>query len=111
MSMFIPTASRVNVAFSCDCLNNGEYWGHVFTYNVCANDTYDVIATKRYSSLMNKESLMRDDGYPDNSFQDNNVTLKVTVNCSCENKDVSKDYGLLLPIRGGQEKIWSLSHW
>ncbi|PHU00847.1 hypothetical protein BC332_30634 [Capsicum chinense] len=111
MSMFIPTASRVNVAFSCDCLNNGKYWGHVFTYNVCANDTYDLIATKRYSSLMNKESLMRDDGYPDNSFQDNNVTLKVTVNCSCENKDVSKDYGLLLPIRGGQEKIWSLSHW
>ncbi|KAM3378250.1 lysM domain receptor-like kinase 3 isoform X1 [Capsicum galapagoense] len=103
-STFIPTATRVNVAFPCDCLNNGEYLGHVFTYNVRANDTYDLIATRRYSSLTNKESLMRDNSYPDNSFQDNNVTLKVTVNCSCGNKDVSRDYGLFItyPMRPGE---------
>ncbi|CAN4111209.1 unnamed protein product [Withania somnifera] len=95
--------SRVNVAFSCDCLNNGEFLGHVFPYKIQANETYDLIATRSYSSLMTKESLMRDNRYPNNSIP-NDVTLKVTVNCTCGNKDISKDYGLFItyPMRPGE---------
>ncbi|XP_049396285.1 lysM domain receptor-like kinase 3 [Solanum stenotomum] len=102
-STFILTESRVNVPFRCDCLNNGEFLGHVFSYNVCANDTYDLIATRLYSSLTNKELLMRDNSYPDNNIPDH-VTLNVTVDCSCGNKDVSKDYGLFItyPMRQGE---------
>lgn len=102
-STFIPTESRVNVAFPCDCINNGEFLGRVFPYNARVNDTYDLIATRRYSSLTTKESLMRDNSYPGNSIPDD-VTLKVTVNCSCGNKDVSKDYGLFItyPMRPGE---------
>ncbi|KAH0784531.1 hypothetical protein KY290_004129 [Solanum tuberosum] len=102
-STFILTESRVNVPFRCDCLNNGEFLGHVFRYNVSANDTYDLIARRRYSSLTNKELLMRDNSYPDNNIPDH-VTLNVTVNCSCGNKDVSKDYGLFItyPMRPGE---------
>ncbi|KAK4739171.1 hypothetical protein R3W88_002868 [Solanum pinnatisectum] len=102
-STFILTESRVNVPFRCECLNNGEFLGHVFRYNVSANDTYDLIARRRYSSLTNKELLMRDNSYPDNNIPDH-VTLNVTVNCSCGNKDVSKDYGLFItyPMRPGE---------
>ncbi|XP_049351791.1 lysM domain receptor-like kinase 3 [Solanum verrucosum] len=102
-STFILTESRVNVPFRCDCFNNGEFLGHVFRYNVSANDTYDLIARRRYSSLTNKELLMRDNSYPDNNIPDH-VTLNVTVNCSCGNKDVSKDYGLFItyPMRPGE---------
>ncbi|XP_027772817.1 lysM domain receptor-like kinase 3 isoform X2 [Solanum pennellii] len=102
-STFILTESRVNVPFRCDCLNNGEFLGHVFSYNVSANETYDLIATRRYSSLTNKELLMRDNSYPDKIIPDH-VTLKVTVNCSCGNKHVSKDYGLFItyPMRPGE---------
>ncbi|XP_069147664.1 lysM receptor-like kinase 13 isoform X2 [Solanum lycopersicum] len=102
-STFILTESRVHVPFRCDCLNNGEFLGHVFSYNVSANETYDLIATRRYSSLTNKELLMRDNRYPDNNIPDH-VTLNVTVNCSCGNKHVSKDYGLFItyPMRPGE---------
>ncbi|XP_055816823.1 lysM domain receptor-like kinase 3 [Solanum dulcamara] len=102
-STFILTESKVNVPFRCDCLNNGEFLGHVFPYNVSANDTYDLIATRRYSSLTNKELLMRDNRYPDSNIPDH-VTLNVTVNCSCGNKDVSNDYGLFItyPMRPGE---------
>ncbi|CAN4108670.1 unnamed protein product [Withania somnifera] len=46
---------------------------------------------------------MRDNRYPNNSIP-KDVTLKVTVNCSCGNKDVSKDYGLFItyPMRPGE---------
>ncbi|XP_049351790.1 lysM domain receptor-like kinase 3 [Solanum verrucosum] len=102
-STFILTESRVNVPFRCDCLNNGEFLGHVFSYIVSANDTYDLIATRLYSSLTNKELLMRDNSYPENNIPDH-VTLNVTVNCSCGNKDASKDYGLFItyPMRPGE---------
>ncbi|XP_006361893.1 chitin elicitor receptor kinase 1-like [Solanum tuberosum] len=102
-STFILTESRVNVPFRCDCLNNGEFLGHVFSYIVSANDTYDLIATRLYSSLTNKELLMRDNSYPENNIPVH-VTLNVTVNCSCGNKDVSKDYGLFItyPMRPGE---------
>ncbi|KAJ8529449.1 hypothetical protein K7X08_036284 [Anisodus acutangulus] len=38
---------------------------------------------------------MRVNSYPEGNIP-NNVTLNVTVNCSCGNKDVSKDYGLFI---------------
>lgn len=103
-STFIASESRVNVPFRCDCLNNGEFLGHVFQYyNVSAGDTYGLIATRHYSNLTNKELLIRDNSYEDGNIPDD-VTLNVTVKCSCGNKDVSKDYGLFItyPMRPGE---------
>ncbi|MCD9639047.1 hypothetical protein HAX54_023327 [Datura stramonium] len=46
---------------------------------------------------------MRYNSYPDSNIPVN-VTLNVTVKCSCGNKDVSKDYGLFItyPMRPGE---------
>ncbi|XP_059312116.1 lysM domain receptor-like kinase 3 [Lycium ferocissimum] len=100
----ILAESRINIPFRCDCLNNGEFLGHVFPYNVSYNDTYDLIAMRYYSNLTNKEWLTRVTSYPEGNIPDYNVTLNVTVNCSCGNKDVSKDYGLFItyPMRPGE---------
>lgn len=53
--------------------------------------------------MTNKELLIRDNSYEDGNIPDD-VTLNVTVKCSCGNKDVSKDYGLFItyPMRPGE---------
>lgn len=80
---------RVNVPFSCDCLNNGDYLGHVFTYPVYSGCTYDYVASE-YSNLITGEWLSRINNYPEMT------ALNVIVNCSCGNEHVSKDYSLFL---------------
>ncbi|XP_019235904.1 PREDICTED: lysM domain receptor-like kinase 3 isoform X2 [Nicotiana attenuata] len=94
---------KIKIPFRCDCLNNGDYLGHVFPYNLRSGDTYGSVAAE-YSGLVTEEWLMRVNSYPYNNIPVNNVTLNVTVNCSCGNKEVSEDYGLFItyPIRPGE---------
>ncbi|XP_045829752.1 lysM domain receptor-like kinase 3 [Trifolium pratense] len=86
--------SRVNVPFSCDCIND-EFLGHTFLYEIYPGDTYASIAEFTFSNLTTKESIEKDNDYsPDNIPVDG--TLNVTVNCSCGKREVSKDYGLFI---------------
>nr|XP_033517695.1 chitin elicitor receptor kinase 1-like isoform X1 [Nicotiana tomentosiformis] len=80
----IIAATRINIPFSCDCLDGG-FLGHVFPYKVKSADFFGQVATS----------------YSDLTTSDTNVTLNVVVNCSCGDRDVSKDYGLFVtyPIR------------
>nr|KAJ0185600.1 hypothetical protein LSAT_V11C900498680 [Lactuca sativa] len=94
---------RINVPFSCDCIN-GDFLGHIFSYTVRSQDTYRVIASERYANLTTAEWIQRFNSYPANRIPDVNVTLNVTVNCSCGDSSISKDYGLFVtyPLRSGE---------
>ncbi|KAJ6686869.1 CHITIN ELICITOR RECEPTOR KINASE 1-LIKE [Salix purpurea] len=89
----IPALSRINIPFPCDCIND-EFLGHFFTYTVTTGDTYDKVAAN-YSGLTTTPSLMRFNSYPELNIPDNGV-LNVSVNCSCGDASVSKDYGLFM---------------
>ncbi|XP_020962823.1 lysM domain receptor-like kinase 3 isoform X1 [Arachis ipaensis] len=93
--------SRINIPFPCDCIN-GEFLGHVFEYSAIEGDTYDLIAKMRYSDLTTVEILQRFNNYDPNHVPVN-AKVNVTVNCSCGNSHVSKDYGLFVtfPLRVG----------
>jgi chitin elicitor receptor kinase 1 len=69
---FVRKSTKVNVPFPCDC-SNDEFPGHTFLYELQPRDTYASISEER---------IQRDNVYG---------TLNVTVNCSCENGEVSKD--------------------
>lgn len=94
--------TRTNIPFRCDCIG-GEFLGHVFTYDVVSGDTYETIAQQYYSNLTTVQLLRRFNSYPDFNIPDTGQ-LNVTVNCSCGDKDVSKDYGLFVtyPLRPGE---------
>lgn len=95
----VPASIRVNVPFPCDCIG-GEFLGHIFQYNLAAEDTYISIATQNYSNLTTAEWLQKFNPYKPTSIPDSG-TLNVTINCSCGNSEVSKDYGLFItyPLR------------
>ncbi|OMO84778.1 hypothetical protein COLO4_21849 [Corchorus olitorius] len=99
-SVFADT--RINVPFPCDCIN-GEFLGHVFQFDVRSGDTYDKIAGTYYANLTTVDWLQRFNSYPANNIPDSG-TVNVTVNCSCGNAAVSKDYGLFItyPLRPGE---------
>nr|XP_043629240.1 lysM domain receptor-like kinase 3 [Erigeron canadensis] len=99
---YIPSDVRINVPFECDCIN-GDFLGHKFTYGIKSQDTYEVVAEQRYANLTNVDWIQRFNDYNANRIPDTG-TLNVTVNCSCGDKDVSKDYGLFLtfPLRTGE---------
>jgi chitin elicitor receptor kinase 1 len=102
---------RVNIPFPCECIG-GEFLGHVFEYTAKEGDTYDLIANTYYTSLTTVEVLKKF-----NSYDPNHIPVKakvnVTVNCSCGNSQISKDYGLFItyPLRASDtlEKIASHS--
>ncbi|KAK3184410.1 hypothetical protein Dsin_031696 [Dipteronia sinensis] len=91
--------TRINVPFPCDCIR-GEFFGHVFQYQVQSGDTYDVVANRYYSNLTNVNWLRNFNSYPVENIPDSG-TLNVTVNCSCGDAGVSKEYGLFVtyPLR------------
>ncbi|XP_020537666.1 lysM domain receptor-like kinase 3 isoform X4 [Jatropha curcas] len=95
----VEASIRVNVPFPCDCIN-GEFLGHVFRYDVKSGDTYDVVAEQYYSNLTTLSWLERFNSYPATNIPDVG-TLNVTVNCSCGDSSISKDYGLFVsyPLR------------
>ncbi|KAL0001647.1 hypothetical protein SO802_015428 [Lithocarpus litseifolius] len=91
---------KANVPFPCDCID-GEFLGHVFEYTVQTGDTYNKVATQWYANLTSAEWLQKRNSYPPNLIPDTNAKLNVTVNCSCGDSSVSKDYGLFItyPLR------------
>jgi len=90
----VQSQTRVNVPFPCDCIND-EFLGHSFHYKVHNGDTYTSIAKLTYSSLTTREWMSRVNVYPGTDFPES-ATVNVTVNCSCGNREVSKDYGLFI---------------
>ncbi|KAL4581354.1 hypothetical protein LXL04_017568 [Taraxacum kok-saghyz] len=100
----VPSFVRINVPFSCDCIH-GDFLGHVFNYNIRSQDTYELIANARYANLTTAAWIQRFNSYDPNRIPDSaNVTLNVTVNCSCGDSSISKDYGLFVtyPLRSGE---------
>ncbi|KAJ0053682.1 hypothetical protein Pint_01984 [Pistacia integerrima] len=97
----LPADVRINVPFPCDCIN-GEFLGHVFDYNINSGDTYDKIAKIYYANLTTAEWLRNFNSYDANRIPDTGK-LNVTVNCSCGDSEVSKNYGLFVtyPLRPG----------
>lgn len=95
----LPASIRVNVPFPCDCIDE-EFLGHTFQYNLTTGDTYLSIATQNYSNLTTAEWLRSFNRYLPANIPDSG-TLNVTINCSCGNSEVSKDYGLFItyPLR------------
>ncbi|KAI9082206.1 hypothetical protein K1719_035752 [Acacia pycnantha] len=93
---------RINVPFPCECIN-GEFLGHTFQYDVRTGDTYDQVAATNYANLTTVDWLRNFNSYSPDNIPDTG-TLNVTINCSCGNGDVSKDYGLFItyPLRPGE---------
>ncbi|KAJ8511021.1 hypothetical protein OPV22_001455 [Ensete ventricosum] len=98
----ITSGSRVNVFFSCDCLN-GDFLGHNFSYAVVQGDTYTTIAQTVYKNLTTVDMLSNFNSYPATNVP-SGATIGVVVNCSCGDSSVSKDYGLFLtyPLQPGE---------
>ncbi|KAB2007198.1 hypothetical protein ES319_D10G011800v1 [Gossypium barbadense] len=99
----IDTGTRIHVPFSCDCLN-GDFWGHTFGYLTQFGDTYDKIASNAYVNLTTEDWVRRVNIYDPTRIPDGEV-INVTVNCSCGDRRVSRDYGLFAtyPIRPGED--------
>ncbi|XP_039034499.1 lysM domain receptor-like kinase 3 [Hibiscus syriacus] len=99
----IDTGTRIYVPFSCDCLN-GDFLGHTFGYFTQFGDTYDKIASNAFANLTTEDWVRRVNVYDDTRIPDH-VTINVTVNCSCGDRRVSRDYGLFstYPIRPGED--------
>ncbi|KAK3003982.1 hypothetical protein RJ639_018173 [Escallonia herrerae] len=98
----IQADARINIPFSCNCLG-GQFLGHAFLYNVLPGDRYDTIATRFFANLTTEEMLQRFNRYDPTSIPIVNARLNVTVNCSCGDARVSKDYGVFAtyPLRQG----------
>nr|AKK25222.1 Lyk 3 [Populus x canadensis] len=95
----LPSFIRISIPFPCECIN-GEFLGPFFTYNVRSQDTYGTVADTYYANLTTTPSLINFNSYPEVNIPDNGV-LNVSVNCSCGDSSVSKDYGLFMtyPLR------------
>nr|WIL59890.1 nodulation protein [Melilotus officinalis] len=90
---------RVNVPFPCECLS-GMFLGHTFLYQSHDVDSYKSIARLTFSNLTTADWMERVNFYPANDIPEF-AKFNVTVNCSCGNREVSKDYGLFItyPLR------------
>ncbi|KAB2060365.1 hypothetical protein ES319_A10G011700v1 [Gossypium barbadense] len=99
----IDTGTRIHVPFSCDCLN-GDFLGHTFGYLTQSGDKYDRIASNAYANLTTEDWVRRVNVYDPTRIPDDEV-INVTVNCSCGDRWVSRDYGLFAtyPIRPGED--------
>ncbi|KAG6507166.1 chitin elicitor receptor kinase 1-like isoform X1 [Zingiber officinale] len=104
----IGTGSRVHVFFRCDCID-GDFLGHNFSYVVLGGDSYEKISENVYANLTTAASLTQFNSYPMNNVPEGK-TINVTVNCSCGDSSVSKNYGLFetYPLRP-EDNLWSLA--
>ncbi|XP_061961542.1 lysM domain receptor-like kinase 3 [Populus nigra] len=85
---------RINIPFPCDCIE-GQFLGHFFNFNVRSQNTYTDVADTYYAKLTTIPSLMYFNNYSEFNIPDNGK-LNVSVNCSCGDSSVSKDYGLFM---------------
>ncbi|XP_071689712.1 lysM domain receptor-like kinase 3 [Rutidosis leptorrhynchoides] len=99
----IETGTRVNVPFSCLCLN-GDFLGYTFKYQTQVGDTYAIIAKDVFANLTTEYWIQRVNWFEPTLIPDF-VDINVTVNCTCGNKHVSKNFGLFAtyPLRLGQD--------
>lgn len=95
--------SRVHIPFSCECIN-GDFLGHTFTYIIQPGDTYDKIAHMAFANLTTAYWLERVNTFDPTRIPDM-APINVTLNCSCGDRRVSKDYGLFVtyPLRPGED--------
>ncbi|GAY35267.1 hypothetical protein CUMW_015250 [Citrus unshiu] len=98
----ILSDTRISIPFSCDCLN-GDFLGHTFTYETQFGDTYEKVASFAFANLTTEDWVRRVNIYeptriPDYAF------INVTVNCSCGDRHISRDYGFFTtyPLRPAQ---------
>ncbi|CAN4078400.1 unnamed protein product [Withania somnifera] len=98
----IQYQSRVNVPFSCSCVN-GKIMGHQFGLQVKSSTTYPRILRFYYSNLTTVEKLQESNSYNPNNVPANAI-VNVIVECFCGNSHVSKDYGLFItyPLRSNE---------
>ncbi|XP_015574289.1 lysM domain receptor-like kinase 3 isoform X1 [Ricinus communis] len=98
----ILAGTRINVPFSCDCLN-GDFLGHTFIYTTQTGDTYDKIANIAFANLTTEDWVHRVNIYDTTRIPDD-APINVTLNCSCGDKRVSKNYGLFatFPLQPGE---------
>ncbi|XP_076917782.1 lysM domain receptor-like kinase 3 [Bidens hawaiensis] len=104
----IESGTRINVPFSCLCMN-GVFLGHTFKYQTQVGDTYHKIATEVFANLTDEYWVQRVNLFDPVQIPDF-ADLNVTVNCTCGNKHVSKEYGLFAtyPLQHGED-LWSLT--
>ncbi|XP_060964388.1 lysM domain receptor-like kinase 3 [Cannabis sativa] len=95
----IITGTRINVPFSCECLNT-DFLGHTFTYKTQFGDTYDKVAEIAFANLTTEDWVHRVNRYKPTRIPAGSP-INVTVNCTCGDRHVSKDYGLFAtyPLR------------
>jgi len=76
--------------------------GHTFSYITQFGDTYDKVAQKVFANLTTEDWVHRVNTYAPTQIPVY-VPINVTVNCSCGDRKVSKDYGLFMtyPLRPG----------
>ncbi|GKV40299.1 hypothetical protein SLEP1_g47961 [Rubroshorea leprosula] len=100
---FIITGDRIKVPFPCHGCVNGDVLGHTFSYTIKNRDTYDKVAQTDYANLTTGDWVHKMNSYEPHMLQPN-MKINVTVNCSCGDGRVSKDYGLFMtyPLRPGQ---------
>ncbi|GAB4859414.1 hypothetical protein Ancab_010880 [Ancistrocladus abbreviatus] len=98
---FVISGTRINVPFSCGCLNN-TVLGHAFNYTLQQGDTYDTLAGTYFSNLTTVAWIEKFNSYNPNNLQIGD-SVTVVVNCTCGNSSVSKEYGLFItyPLRPG----------
>ncbi|PIN11221.1 Non-specific serine/threonine protein kinase [Handroanthus impetiginosus] len=98
----IQSGTRINVPFSCECLN-GDFLGHTFEYVTQRGDTYATIASLVFVNLTTEYWIQRVNIYVPTEVPAF-VPINVTVNCSCGDRHVSRDYGLFVtyPMRPGE---------
>ncbi|KAM6572602.1 hypothetical protein CsatA_016682 [Cannabis sativa] len=95
----IRSTIRIKIPFACDRCVADEYLAHEFGYKVMTGDTYEKVVAN-YSDLTTVQSLNDSNSYDPNMIPDT-ATLNVSVNCSCGDSRISKDYGLFItyPLR------------
>ncbi|XP_073156945.1 lysM domain receptor-like kinase 3 [Henckelia pumila] len=98
----IASGTRIDVPFSCDCIN-GDFLGHTFEYTTQGGDTYLRIARDAFANLTTAYWIQRVNVLDPNNVPDS-YPINVTVNCSCGDRHVSRDYGLFAtyPLVPGQ---------
>ncbi|PQQ04844.1 lysM domain receptor-like kinase 3 [Prunus yedoensis var. nudiflora] len=97
----VLAGTKINIPFKCECVN-GQFLGHMFEYDVFTGDTYAKVAQTDYANLTTVEALTWFNSYAPTNIP-NNAKLNVSVNCSCGDTTVSKDYGLFItyPLQPG----------
>ncbi|PRQ21237.1 putative protein kinase RLK-Pelle-LysM family [Rosa chinensis] len=98
----LRTGTRINIPFSCDCLNS-DFLGHTFTYLTQHSDTYNRVAQIAFANLSTEELVHRVNIYAPTQIPEK-APINVTVNWSCGDGKISKDYGLFMayPLRPGE---------